>query len=143
VSALDLVVRLQRQQKYHEIVDVRSRRACRQAPGVGSRRQATDARGVLWVLGIEPEFQDAVFAPHLLVVPVVITVIEFGEIGMALDKPGLRPRDHPVRLRREDLLLHSWALAKPGIELKSHSGARDTEAVVSALPDRVEPLVEI
>ena len=82
-------------------------------------------------------------APHLLVVPVVITVIELGEIGMALDKPGLRPRDHPVRLRREDLLLHSWALAKPGIELKSHSGARDTEAVVSALPDRVEPLVEI
>jgi hypothetical protein len=48
-------------------------------------------RGVLRVLGIETEFQDAVLAPHLLVVPVVIAVVEFGEIGMVLDNRASGP----------------------------------------------------
>src|SRR5215471_9786794 len=107
------------------------------------RRHSADPRRILGILGVEPELQDAIFPAHLLVIPVVIAVVEFGEIGMALDKSRLRLRDHPVRLRRRCLLRYSEPLAEPGRKLKSHSGAWDTEAMVNTLPDRIKPLVEV
>src|SRR5262245_15161457 len=97
------------------------------------RRQTADARGILRVLGIQAEFQDAVLAAHLLIVPVIIAVTKFGEISMTFDKPRLRRRDHPVRLRRRDLLRHSTRLTESGVELEAHSGTRDAVAVVSTL----------
>src|SRR5271169_7175545 len=109
---------------------------------MGSRRQAADARGVARVRGIQAEFQNAVFAAHLLVVPVIIAVVEFGEVGMTLDKPRLRPGDHPVSLGCENLLLHPRLLAKSRIERKSHSGARNPKTVVRVLMDRIELLIE-
>jgi hypothetical protein len=44
------------------------------------RRQAPDARGILRVVGVEPEFQNAVLAAHLLIIPVVIAVAELREV---------------------------------------------------------------
>src|SRR5262249_34272107 len=108
---------------------------------MGRGRQAADAGGVLWVVGVEAEFQNTVFAAHLLIVPIIVAVVEFAEVGMALDKQRLRLRYHPIGLWRDDLLRHPSPLAEAGIKLEAHTGARDTKAVVSAPPDRVEPLV--
>src|SRR6516225_6673462 len=105
--------------------------------------QAADARCVPPILGVESEFQDTVFAAHLLVVPVVIAVVEFCEIGVALDKARFGLGDYSVGLWCGYLLRHSGLLAKPCRGLEAHSGARDAEAVVGALPDCVEPLVEV
>src|SRR5262245_19173527 len=105
---------------------------------MGSSGQAADAGGILRFPGVEPEFQDAVFAAHLLVVPVVIAVIEFGEVGMTLDKPRLWFCDHPVGFWHEDLLHDSGLVAKPSIKFEAHTGTWNAEAVVDTLPYGVE-----
>src|SRR5262249_44992148 len=107
------------------------------------RGQAADTRGVLRVVGVEPEFEDAVLAPHLLIIPVVIAVVELREISVALEKPSLLLGDRQALLWRGTLPRYSGLLAKPRVQLELHAGARDAEGVIGALPDRVKPLVEI
>src|SRR5690348_6453736 len=105
-------------------------------------RQAADAgalRGIVW---IEAELQLPVRPPHLLIVPIVIAVVELREIGVAFDEARFVFRDHAIRLRRCNLPQCTGWIAKPCRVFEAQARARNPEAVVRSLVDRIEPPIQ-